>query len=49
MVNAPFPLMDANGRILRNLQPGEIFFNPNLINVNTIDQFLYGFLKTSAK
>lgn len=32
LVNAPFPLMNANGQILRNLQPGEIFFNPNLIN-----------------
>ncbi len=41
--------MNANGQIIRNLQPGEIFFNPNLINQETIDQFLHGFLRTVGK
>ena len=25
LVVAPFPLIDASGRVVRNLQPGEIF------------------------
>jgi hypothetical protein len=42
-------LIDNNGKLIRNLALGEMFFNPNVITNTSLDQILIGLAKVPAK
>ncbi len=41
--------MNNNGKLIKQLEVGEMFFNPNIITSETVDQLLNGFVRTPAK
>ncbi len=49
MINAPFRLINAFRQVTRTLQFGEMFFNPRLVNEETIAGVMRGALMTQAK
>lgn len=49
LINSPFKLMDNYGNVIKSLQLGEMFFNPSLVNNESVTQFLNGLARSAAK
>jgi hypothetical protein len=49
LINSPILTSDNSGRVIKAVPLAEMFFNPSLVTVNGVNQFLNGMARTAGK
>ncbi len=49
LINSPYRLMNNNGKLIREMRLGEMFFNSGLLNDGFVNQMLNGLARSGAK